>query len=135
MPAETVQVRVRWLDGRIETLDPMPKEPGVEEQEIRGLGNDLRWYPFRYSGEVDTDGSLIFVQGAKPVVDSPAVSTEVVELSVQCYKCGKRFDISCETHGFGEMKFYPVECPYCLESSQLPLPAPGNIVETFKAGS
>jgi hypothetical protein len=65
MVPRTVRVRARWLDGRVFTLEPM--EPGAETTEIRGLGQDDQWYSFRYAGEIDTEGFLIFVQHPQPI--------------------------------------------------------------------
>ena len=133
MTTAIVRVRVRWLDGRIETLDPM--ESGVEKQEIRGLGPDLQWYSFRHSGELDDDGFLIFVQHPDPIVESSVSPLEVESLSVQCFECGERFEIHGRAmRGFGAMVLRAVECPSCCGTSDVPLPEGYEIVEIRMAG-
>jgi hypothetical protein len=123
-----IRVRARWLDGRIDTLDPM--ESGVEKQEIRGLGPDLRWYSFYHSGEIDRDGCFIFVQHPTPFIESRASSDDIEVLSVQCFECGERLEIhGTATRGFGAMILRAVECPSCRATSDVPLPQSYEIVE------
>jgi hypothetical protein len=130
MTTESVHVRVRWSDARTEKLDPMP--PGVETQEIQGLGQDLRWYSFRHVGEIDEEGFLIFVQALDPISLPSQASSEIVVLSAPCSKCGGGMEIHCwARHGFGYMRHYAVECPHCLKATKLPLP--DDIVEVLKA--
>jgi hypothetical protein len=57
MTTHTVRVRLRWSDGRIETL---PKEIDatatvINRQNARGL-----WHSFRESDEIDGEGYVIF---------------------------------------------------------------------------
>jgi hypothetical protein len=121
MTSQDVHVRVRWLDGRIETLDAMQSD--VEPQEIQGLGQDLQWYAFRHSGEIDEDGFLIYVQGADPVSPTPPTSAEPVVLTAPCSHCGQGMEIHCDgTQGLGHMSYQSVVCPRCFQSTELPLP-------------
>jgi hypothetical protein len=129
MTNPAVQVRARWLDGRMETLNSM--DSGVETQEIQGLGEDGQWYSFRHSGEIDSEEFLIFVQGPDPVTRIPPPS-EVAVLSAQCFTCAESIEIHANTtRGFGAMEFYAVECPHCSKLNDIPLP--GDIVGIFKA--
>jgi hypothetical protein len=57
MKPNTVRVRLRWADGRIETL---PKEidataTAINRKDARGL-----WCSFRDSDEIDGEGYVIF---------------------------------------------------------------------------
>ena len=133
MTSQSVQVRARWLDGRIETLDSL--EPGAEKQTLEGLGRDLRWYRFRHSGEIDGDGFLIFVQDPEPVLPAAISPAEVIVLSAPCSQCGKGVEIHCKApRGLGEMTISTVPCPHCLNMIELPLPDGGEF-EVVKADS
>jgi hypothetical protein len=106
--------------------------PGVETQEIQGLGRDLQWYPFRNSGETDEDGFLIFVQGADPISPPPPTTFETVVLTAPCSRCGKGMEIHCDAKdGFGHMSYHTVKCPHCLQATELPLP--DDVVSVLKA--
>jgi hypothetical protein len=128
MTPDAVGVRVRWLNGRTETLNSM--QPRIEAQDIQGLGPDMQWYSFRCSGEVDSEGYLIFLQAPEPII-MPPPSSEIVALSAPCSRCGKEMEIHCKANlGFGDMQYCAVGCPYGSVGTELPLP--GDIVEVLR---
>ena len=59
MTPNTVRVRLRWSDGRIETL---PKEIDPTATVINRQDADGLWTSFRDSNEIDGEGYLIFAE-------------------------------------------------------------------------
>jgi hypothetical protein len=61
MTAATVRVRLKWANGRFQTL---PGAALTGTITITWPGHDGVWHSFRHSGEIDADGPLIFVEEA-----------------------------------------------------------------------